>query len=240
MPITRFWLLACSLSFVTLVSPAAVAAPPAPVPPRQDLRLVHEAVMSFLHSQSPGLPGEVEITPGAIDSRLNLPACAALEAALPPGQRPWGNTTVTVYCSLPLPWTIYVRANIKVMANYIVSAKPLRQGQVLTAADLTTQRGDLAQLPPGTITELNEAVGRTLTGGLPFGGALRQDMLRARAAVVQNQSVKLVSSGRGFSVSAEGRALNNAAEGQMVQVRSASGSVVSGIARPGAIVEVNY
>ncbi len=130
--------------------------------------------------------------------------------------------------------------NIKVVANYIVSAKPLRQGQVLTAADLTTQRGDLTQLPPGTITELNEAVGRTLTGGLPFAGALRQDMLRARAAVVQNQSVKLVSSGRGFSVSAEGRALNNAAEGQMVQVRSASGSVVSGIARPGAIVEVNY
>ncbi|HEY6043663.1 MAG TPA: flagella basal body P-ring formation protein FlgA, partial [Nitrosospira sp.] len=59
-------------------------------------------------------------------------------------------------------------------------------------------------------------------------------------AVIQNQSVKLVSSGHGFSVSAEGRALNNAEEGQLVQVRSASGSLVSGIARTGAIVEVSY
>ena len=240
MPVTRFWLLACSLSFVTLVSPAAVAAPPAPVPPRQDLRLVHEAVMSFLHSQSAGLPGDVEITTGDIDPRSNLPACAALEASLAAGNRPWGNTTVGVRCASPQSWTIYVRAMVKVVGNYVVSAKPLRQGQVLTAADLTIQRGDLTQLPPGIISEINEAVGRTLTGSLPFAGAVRQDMLRARPAVLQNQSVKLVSSGRGFSVSAEGRALNNAAEGQMVQVRSASGSVVSGIARPGAIVEVSY
>ena len=92
---------------------------------------------------------------------------------------------------------------------------------------------------PGIITEINEAVGRTLTGSLPFGGPVRQDMLRARAAVVQNKSVKRVSSGRGFSVSAEGRALNNAAEGQMVQVRVRRARR-SGIARPGAIVEVSY
>jgi flagella basal body P-ring formation protein FlgA len=65
-------------------------------------------------------------------------------------------------------------------------------------------------------------------------------MLRAQAAVMQNQNVKLVSSGRGFSVTADGRALNNAAEGQLVQVRIASGSVVSGTARAGAIVEVSY
>ena len=58
---------------------------------------------------------------------------------------------------------------------------------------------------------------------------------------MQNQNVKLISSGRGFSVTADGRALNNAAEGQLVQVRiPASGSVVSGTARAGAIVEVSY
>ncbi len=196
--------------------------------------------MSFLHSQSAGLPGDVEITTGDIDPLTNLPACAALEASLAAGNRPWGNTTVASALRLAPTMDNLCARYVKVVANYVVSAKPLRQGQVLTAADLTIQRGDLTQLPPGTISEINEAVGRTLTGGLPFAGPVRQDMLRARPAVVQNQSVKLVSSGRGFSVSAEGRALNNAAEGQMVQVRSASGSVVSGIARPGAIVEVSY
>lgn len=230
-------LLSRSLSFIILASAAASAAP---VNPRQDPRLIQETAMDFLHAQSAGLPGEVQITPGLVDTRVNLPACAALEAAFPPGTRPWGNTTVAVRCASPQPWVIYVRATIKVVAEYVVGAKPLKQGQMLTAADLAIQRGDLTQLPPGVVTDVNQALGSTLTGSLPFGGPLRQDMLRARAAVVQNQSVKLVSSGRGFSVSAEGRALNTAAEGQLVRVRSASGSVVSGVARPGAIVEVSY
>jgi flagella basal body P-ring formation protein FlgA len=102
------------------------------------------------------------------------------------------------------------------------------------------QRGDLTQLPPGVVTDFNHAIGSTLTGSLSFGSPLRRDMIRARPAVIQNQNVKLVSSGRGFSVTADGRALNNAADGELVRVRSASGTVVSGIARPGAIVEVNY
>jgi flagella basal body P-ring formation protein FlgA len=41
-------------------------------------------------------------------------------------------------------------------------------------------------------------------------------------------------------VSSEGKALNNASDGQVVQVRAASGQTISGIARPGGMVEVSY
>jgi len=49
-----------------------------------------------------------------------------------------------------------------------------------------------------------------------------------------------VSSGPGFRVSAEARALNSAAEGQIAQARTASGQVVSGVAKAGGVVEVAY
>ena len=238
MPLTFFRLLPCSLSLVLLLSSPVAASASANV--KQDLRLIQAVVLNFLHVQSAGLPGEVDITLGALDARVNLPFCAALEPALPPGSRPWGNTTVIVRCSAPNPWTIYVRATVKVVADYVVSTRSLTQGHVIAPADLITRSGDLAQLPPGIVTDPSQAIGRTLTGGLPFGNPVRQDMLRAQAAVIQNQSVKLISSGRGFSVTGEGKALNNAAEGQPVQVRSASGSLVSGIARAGAIVVVSY
>nr|WP_291983235.1 flagellar basal body P-ring formation chaperone FlgA [Candidatus Accumulibacter sp. ACC005] len=65
-------------------------------------------------------------------------------------------------------------------------------------------------------------------------------MLTAPWAVQQGQSVKLQSTGAGFSVSNEGKALNNASDGQIAQVRTASGQVVSGVARPGGVVEVTY
>lgn len=238
MPVTHWRLLSFCLTLPALFAEPALASPSANG--RQEPRLIQEAVVHFLRTQSAGLPGQVEITPGAVDARVNLPACAALESALPPGSRPWGNTTVIVSCAVPYPWTVYVRATVKVVADYVVSARPLTQGQTLTAADLNVRGGDLTQLPPGIVTDVNQAVGRTMAGSIPFGSPLRQDMLRAQTAVKVNQNVKLVSNGRGFSVSAEGKALGNALEGQLVQVRSASGPVISGIARAGAVVEVSY
>ena len=63
------------------------------------------------------------------------------------------------------------------------------------------------------------------------------DTLRSRPVVQQGQAVRLVTSGNGFSVSAEGKAIGNASDGQIVQVRTPSGSVVSGTARSGGMVE---
>jgi flagella basal body P-ring formation protein FlgA len=58
--------------------------------------------------------------------------------------------------------------------------------------------------------------------------------------IVQGQTVRTVSKGTGFSVTSEGKALNNANEGQIVQVRTSSGQVLSGFARVGGIVEVAH
>ena len=226
--------LSLSLISALVISPAASANE------KQNLQVVEATVAGFLRTQSIGLPGEVDITLAGIDARTSVPPCAALEPSLPPGSRPWGNTAVVVRCTVPQPWTLYVRAQVKVVSNYVVSTRPLMQGRPIAASDLAVHRGDLTQLPAGVITDVNQAIGRTLTASLPFGGPLREDMLRAQPAVMLNQSVKLVSSGRGFSISAEGRALGNAVEGQPVQVRNGSGQVVSGIARAGAIVEISY
>jgi flagella basal body P-ring formation protein FlgA len=70
--------------------------------------------------------------------------------------------------------------------------------------------------------------------------AVRSELLSAPWAVQQGQSVRLLTSGAGFTISNEGKALNNATDGQIVQVRTASGQVVSGVARSGGVVEVTY
>lgn len=72
------------------------------------------------------------------------------------------------------------------------------------------------------------------------GQPLRADWLRAPVAVQQGQIVKLFARGNGFSVSHDGRALATAQSGQTVQIRTGSGQVVSGVARPGGLVEVMY
>jgi len=67
---------------------------------------------------------------------------------------------------------------------------------------------------------------------------LRQDMLRAPFIVIQGQTTQVRVNSTGFSVRATGQALNNGAEGQAVQVRMASGQVVSGTVSADGSVEV--
>lgn len=207
---------------------------------RQEPAEVKRVVEDFLRVQTKGLPGQASFTVGSIDPGNNLAPCPALEAFMPAGARPWGRTNVGVRCQIEGGWSIYVPVQVKVSGEYFVAARPLARGQAVAAGDLAKRTGDLAELPAGIVTEAAQAVGKTVNVSVQSGQILRSDLLRAPLAVQQNQSVKVVSRGQGFQVATEGRALNNAADGQVVQVRTATGQTVSGIARTGGIVEVTY
>lgn len=226
--------------FVAILASATSFASAQNVGARQDLAAVRQVIEQFLGTQTIGLPGQVTVKVGQIDSRANLAACAAPQAFLPQGSRAWGKTTVGVRCNEPSNWTIYVPATVQVIAEYVATAKPLAQGQSVGEQDLVRIKGDLTTLPPGVVTDPAAAMGRTLSVSLPSGVPLRQDVLRGQQAVQQGQTVKLISTGSGFRVSSEARALNNAMEGQVAQARTASGQVVSGIAKAGGVVEVAY
>lgn len=226
--------LAASAAFAVLLTASAQEAP------RQNAAAIRDVAEQFLRIQAAGLPGKVTVEIGRVDARLSLPACPSPQGFLPPGSRAWGKTTVGVRCTAPAPWTVYIAAKVHVEGDYVAAAVPLAQGQVIDAGDLALVKGDLTALPAGVITELDEAAGRTAAISLPLGAALRQNALRIRKVIAQGQPVRLVSSGPGFSISAEGTALGNAAAGQLAQAKTANGQVVSGVARAGGVLEVAY
>lgn len=201
---------------------------------------VAATVDQFLRTQTQGLPGRVSWRIDPLDPRTQLPQCSAYEPFTPIGGRLWGNATVGVRCLGPSAWVIYVPVHVTVVADYVVPSRPLAAGQAILAADLATRTGDLTELPAGVITDPAQAAGKIPRNGISPGQPLRADMLNAPLAVQQGQSVRIVSRGPGFSASSEGKALNNAADGQVVQVRTASGQVVSGLARSGGVVEIRY
>jgi len=204
---------------------------------RQDGAALRKLAEGYLQAQSAGLPGKVTVKMGAVDPRLSLAACPAPEAFQQPGARPWGKTTVGVRCTAPV-WTVFLQAQVSVVADYVTAAVPLAQGQAIDASQLTTMQGDIAAMPNGIITDMAQAIGRTPTVSLPAGTPLRLDSLKSKPVVHQNQAVRIVSRGENFSVSGEGKAIGNASEGQVVQVRTPRGAIISGTARMGGIVEV--
>ncbi|MFC0166622.1 flagellar basal body P-ring formation chaperone FlgA [Pseudoduganella danionis] len=207
---------------------------------RQDPATLRRTVEQFLQVQTAGLPGQVTLSIGAIDPRMQLAACAEPQAFFMAGARAWGKTTVGVRCVAPSPWTIYVQATVTVIGDYVASAVPLAQGQSIDDKQLVTLKGDLTMLPAGIATEAAQVIGRSANISLPAGTPLRLDTLRSKPVVQSGQLVRVITSGNGFSVSSEGRAMSTAGDGQVVQVRTAGGQQISGIAKAGGMVEVAF
>lgn len=194
----------------------------------------------YVRQQTLGLPGKVDIRMGRLEIQRQLPACSAHEAFTPPGARLWGKTSVGVRCLGPSTWSILLPVDISVTTTYITTTRPLPAGHVLQADDLVSISGDLGNQPTGIITDAANAIGKTLKNPLAAGQSVRGDQLLAPWVIRQGQSVRLISQGTGFAVSNEGKALNNAAVGQVAQIRLPTGQVVSAIARPDGHAEVSF
>lgn len=207
---------------------------------KQDLAALKLKIVDFLKTQTIGYPGKVSVNAGAIDPNLRLTQCPDAQVFLPAGSRAWGKTSVGVRCNAPSVWTIYVQATVNVSAQYLVAATPLAQGRVVTSQDLLFETGDLTQLPAGIFTEVDQAVGRSVNISMNAGTVIRQEMLKIPPVVQQGQTVSITSIGKGFRISAEGQAMTKANEGQLVQVKVASGQVVTGVARQGGLIEVSF
>ena len=221
------------LWFVSLLIPPvfsqqAQAASPVPI---------KKAVDDFLIRQIKGLPGKASYTIGPIDAGHLADNCNGYDVFMAAGARPWGNTYLSVTCGGG-NWSLRVPVKIQVVADYLVSARPLMAGKPITEDDLGRQSGELSVLPNGILTDKELAIGRVLVASLPAGRPLRGDMLRQQMVVQQGQNIRIVTVGNGFQVSGEGRALSNAAIGQVTQVRLNSGQVLSGIVRADGSIEI--
>lgn len=188
--------------------------------------------------QTQGLPGKIVIRMGKIDT-TRLPPCAVHEAYSPPAARMMGKTTVGVRCLGPNSWNVLVPVEISVSGSYVTTSRAILAGQVIQASDLHVLNGDLSGLPTGIIGDPASAIGKTLRNSLGAGQLLRSDQLIAQQVIRQGQLVRVISKGNGFSVSAEGKAITNASDGQMVQIRMNSGQTISGQARPDGTVEIS-
>lgn len=214
------------LAVPALLAVLGVAAAPAPAPLAGPARAVVE---SFLLAQTAGLAGKVGIR---VDSPAAgpLPACQSLQAFLPQGVSAWGRLSVGLRCAGEQPWTRFVAAQVVVDGSYLVAARPIAAGQAASPGDFVMRTGDLARLPKTVVTDPAQLEGLVATNAIAPGTPLRQDLWRGAVVIQQGQPVRLLAQGDGFVASTEGKAMTRAAVGGTVQVRTAEGRLLSGVA----------
>ena len=175
----------------------------------------------------------------ALDPRLKLAPCARITPYVPAGARLWGRTRVGLRCDEGARWNVFLPVTVKVFANAWSVNQALPPGtRARGRATCQQSEVDLAAEASPVIRQPQAAIGRTLTRALRPGQAVREADLKPRQWFAAGDTVRVISAGPGFAISADGQALAAGIEGQPVKVRIEGGRVVSGRATAERRIEV--
>jgi flagella basal body P-ring formation protein FlgA len=173
------------------------------------------------NADSAGARIEVAVTP--LDSRLALPACgSAPTAALSPGARAIGRSSVAVSCLAPQSWTIHVAADVHVFRPVAIAARALVRGTLLTDADMTMREEDISRLPQGFLSAPEEGVGLQLRSPVSAGAVLTRSTLESPLVVRRGDVVSVVARTGPIEVSAQAEAMANGRMGDRIPLRNRS------------------
>ncbi len=203
----------------------------------QDFASIRSAVVDYVMAHSDPYT-RYEITLDRLDARLRLPACGRpVEVFAPPGYRPMGAVTLGVRCSQDRSWTIYVSAHIKALRRIAVLASAVVRGATLRPADVVLREYDVSGLSAGYFTDAQQVVGKLVKRSLSAGLALAPGELAAPRWVTRGQVVTLFVDSGGLQVRAQGEAMADGAENDLIKVRNVvSGKIVAGfVTAPGTV-----
>lgn len=218
----------------TLLTTAAVADE---FHPLEDVR---KRAGEFATRQIPGVDKSSVVESGHLDPRLRLPRCQRpLDAELLGQQRNSANVTVTIKCQGNKPWSIHVPVKISTFADIFVTARPLPRGVAIEPSDLRQERRETSLLSNGYFEHAETVVGRMPKRSLPKGAAVTPSDLELSRVIQRGHKVTIIASSGSITVRMPGKALDDAAAGELIKVENSSSKrvVEAVVLRPG-IVEV--
>ncbi|GAB4475876.1 MAG: flagellar basal body P-ring formation chaperone FlgA [Burkholderiaceae bacterium] len=187
-----------------------------------------------------GGQARIEVAVGQLDSRVALAPCARTEFFVPTGTRLWGRARVGLRCVQGANWTLLIPVHVRIHGPALVAARHLPALQPIGADDVQVAEVEWTREAFGVVIEAAQLDNRVPTRPIALGQPIPVAALRAPQAVSQGDAVKVIGIGRGFSVSTAAVALAAAQDGQTVRVRTEAGRVLTGTARAGRIVEVDF
>jgi flagella basal body P-ring formation protein FlgA len=174
-------------------------------------------------------PLRMEVSVGALDSRLKLAPCGQVEPYLPPNTRLWGRTRLGLRCLDGVArWNVFVPITVKAFGPAWAVRGPVAQGAVLSMDDAEQVEVDWAEDRSPVLADPALWVGQIVQRSLQPGQAIRQSMVRAPLAFQAGAQVRVRTQGNGFSISSDGQALTVGVIGQVARVRMENGRILSG------------
>jgi flagellar basal body P-ring formation protein FlgA len=192
----------------------------------QARRWLDHAIMEARKTES--VPLRMEVTLGALDSRLRLASCARVEPYLPAGTRLWGKTRLGLRCiDGASRWNVFVPVTVKAVGRAWVVRRDLAPGAVLGEADLMQAEVDWADEASPIVADTGQWLGQVASRALTTGQALRQNMVRPAQVFQAGAQIRVLAQGVGFQITSDGQAMSAGVVGQVAKVKMDNGRVMS-------------
>jgi flagella basal body P-ring formation protein FlgA len=224
--------LAALLGAVPALPAGAQAAPPAAARSPLDPATVAQALALATQAAQALAPhgARVLASAGALDPRLQLAPCARVEPYLAAGVPAWGHSRVGLRCLQgTAAWKVMLPVAVQVWAPAVVGTVSLPAGARLEESQLMLADVDWAAAPTPPFANAQSLAGRVLARPLAAGQPLRTADLQPHQWFAAGETVRVVASGAGFTIDAEGQALTPGFEGQLARVRTEGGRILVGV-----------
>lgn len=136
-----------------------------------------------------------------------------------------GKRTVSARCGAHKH---YLPVRVSAQGTWWVASQSLPSGTIVQRGDIEPITGSIDGQPSGLIFKPDDIIGQRLTRAVTVGKPVLQNQLRQQWRLHAGQTVDLVTSGEGFRIRGQGKALGNAAVDEMLKVQTANGQTVSG------------
>jgi flagella basal body P-ring formation protein FlgA len=182
---------------------------------------IRQIVTGFLKTSGIWGDAEVSVAKLTISADRTLPEGRVTYRVLPPRHM---RSLATVPLSIVFDVdgrfqkTIRATARIEALAPVVAAARPIGRLKPITSDDLKMEKMDLAELPAGVMTEVDDIIGKRARRNIDAGDILRPDLIEMPPLVKRGDMVVIVAESEGFKVTATGEAKSDGLRGEQVKV----------------------
>lgn len=212
----------CITTPLTVWSAMPGAQPPLAI---QAARPLLDAATELLKERAHPYGGTVHIhvTPPRITREA---ACEDLSLSVAGNGRLQNRTTIRAQCHAPQAWTLYLKAQIRIVRTYFVTNRRIERGEILSLDHLDTREGDILRHPK-YLTDPSMIIDWVATRPISSGAPLEASALRHPDSIERGQTIQTRIAGPGFEMTGTAQAIEPGLPGATIQIRVPSGKIMT-------------
>lgn len=187
---------------------------------------LHEIIIGHIEEHMPWTPGDVRVEfLSQVDDGISLEGRDInyrVDARRTENYIGQSRFTIRFYDGDVFVADRSVRVRIEVAKDFVVSARNLADGSVITDADVAVVQRWVDRVPRNRITDTEQATGKMLRGSIAQNTELQERMLRNPQMVARNEVVRVILSRGGLHMETLGISTETGCLGDLIRVRNTS------------------